>query len=98
MFFREIEMIFRVHVFISGTVQGVSFRWETLTKARNGNVNGWIRNLSDGRVEAVFEGEETMVKAMIDFCRQGPSGARVNRVQVIYGEPMENFKTFEIHF
>ena len=89
-------MIFKLHIFISGNVQGVSFRWVTLKKARTGNINGWIRNLSDGSVEAVFEGEETKVKALVDFCKQGPSGAIVSNVHVIYDEPVENFKTFEI--
>ena len=91
-------MVFRVHVFITGNVQGVSFRWATLTKARNRHVNGWIRNIYDGRVEAIFEGEQRMVEAMIDFCRSGSSGARVTGVQVIHGELVENYKSFEILF
>lgn len=89
-------MIVRAHIFIEGKVQGVSFRWVTLTKARSRYVNGWVRNLSDGRVEAIFEGEQKMVEEMIDFCRKGPSGARVTGVQVIRGEYVENHKSFEI--
>ena len=89
-------MIVRVHVFIEGNVQGVTFRWSTLTNAKKRQVTGWVRNLSDGRVEAIFEGEQDMVDEMIGFCRKGPSGAKVTRVQVIRGEVIENHKRFEI--
>ncbi len=77
----------KAHVFISGHVQGVFFRFETRRKARDHNVAGWARNLSDGRVEAVFEGEKKDVEAMVDFCRRGPSGAVVRDVEVFWEEP-----------
>lgn len=78
----------RAHVFMSGRVQGVFFRQNTKRQADNFNVKGWVRNLPDGRVEAVFEGEESQVKTLVDYCRHGPSSARVENIEVIY----ENFK------
>jgi acylphosphatase len=65
-------MKIRVRVFVSGRVQGVFFREETRWRAKEHNVAGWVRNLSDGRVEAVFEGEDGDVTKMIGFCRRGP--------------------------
>ncbi len=74
----------RAHVFVSGLVQGVLFRHNTKRQAQSLVVKGWIRNLPDGRVEAVFEGEETAVKALVDYCRHGPPYARVENVEVNY--------------
>jgi len=86
----------RAHVFISGRVQGVFFRYETRLRAIRNNVTGWIRNLPDGRVEAVFEGEKENVEAMIDFCHRGPPGAIVRKVEVIWEKPTGEFKSFQI--
>ena len=72
----------RVHVFVSGRVQGVFFRQNTKRQADSVGVRGWVRNLPDGRVEAVFEGEESAVKTIVDYCRHGPSAARVDNVEV----------------
>ena len=71
----------RVHLFVSGRVQGVFFRAETKHKADSYGVKGWIRNLSDLRVEAVFEGEEEAIRALVEFCKRGSSGARVTNVE-----------------
>ena len=65
------------HAFVSGRVQGVFFRSQTRHIADRYGVNGWVRNLPDGRVEAVFEGEKEAVEALIEFCKRGPSGASV---------------------
>lgn len=86
----------RAHVFVSGRVQGVFFRHETKLRAIRNNVTGWVRNLPDGRVEAVFEGEKESVEAMIEFCRRGPPGAKVEKVEVIWEEPKGEFKDFRI--
>ena len=86
----------RAHVFVEGRVQGVSFRWATLTEARDKQVNVWVRNLPDGRVEAIFEGEQKTVEEMIDFCRRGPPGSRVTWLQVIWEKQLKNYKIFEI--
>jgi acylphosphatase len=77
----------RAHVFVSGTVQGVYFRATTREEARKRGVDGWVRNLEDGRVEAVFEGPEEAVGAMVEFCHRGSEAAHVENVAVEYGEP-----------
>jgi acylphosphatase len=86
----------RAHVFISGMVQGVFFRSETRGEAEKLSVKGWVRNLSDGRVEAVFEGEEKNVKELIEFCRRGPRGARVTDVDIIWENYTGEFRNFEV--
>jgi acylphosphatase len=73
----------RVHVFVSGKVQGVFFRTSTKDEADELGLSGWVRNLQDGRVEAVFEGEEGKVEKMVEWCRKGPEYARVTGVEVI---------------
>ena len=72
----------RAHVVVSGQVQGVWFRGGLQTQARERGVTGWVRNLPDEKVEAVLEGEETEVRAVVDWCRRGPPGARVDEVGV----------------
>jgi len=84
----------RAHLLISGRVQGVCFRQSTLVEAQNLGVNGWVRNLMDGRVEAVFEGEEHSVKTLVNYCRQGPPAARVNNLEVSYGPYKGEFSNF----
>jgi acylphosphatase len=69
-------------VIVSGRVQAVGFRWACREQARRLGVGGSVRNLSDGRVEAVFEGSETAVDAMVTWCRTGPSWADVTSVEV----------------
>lgn len=86
----------RAHVVISGRVQGVFFRSETQDKAYRRNVTGWVRNLPDDRVEAVFEGEKADVDALVEFCRSGPLGARVKKVDVTWENPTGEFKAFSI--
>ena len=86
----------RAHVFISGKVQGVFFRAHTRDEALKRDLKGWVRNLPDGRVEAVFEGEEENVKSMIEWCRQGPPLARVKNVEVKWEEYRGEFDTFSI--
>jgi acylphosphatase len=86
----------RAHVFISGLVQGVFFRWETRKNALKNNVKGWVRNLRDGRVEAVFEGEKEDVEKMIKFCEKGPPGAKVEKVEVKWEDYKGEYDSFEI--
>ncbi|WP_456433593.1 acylphosphatase [Thermosulfuriphilus sp.] len=85
----------RVHVFISGRVQGVFYRAYTQDEARRLGLRGWVRNLPDGRVEAVFEGEEEAVDQMIKWCHRGSPGALVSQVEVIeepYGGEFSDFQ------
>ena len=88
----------RVHVFVSGRVQGVFFRSETKHEAESHDAKGWIRNLPDGRVEAVFEGEEEAVKALIEFCKSGPSGARITNVDLRWENFTEEFADFRVRY
>lgn len=88
----------RAHVFVSGRVQGVFFRYETRNEAKMRGVRGWVRNMPDGRVEAVFEGEEEAVRELIEFCRRGPLGARVMKVDVKWENYAGEFKDFEIRY
>jgi acylphosphatase len=77
----------RVHVFVSGRVQGVFFRAECARVAREHGVSGFARNLADGRVEAVFEGPAGAVDAMVAWCHAGPKWAGVESVEVSNEEP-----------
>jgi acylphosphatase len=77
----------RAHVYVRGRVQGVYFRATTRDRAREQGVDGWVRNLDDGRVEAVFEGPEDDVEAMIEFCHEGSEAASVEDVDVTIEEP-----------
>lgn len=77
----------RAHIYVSGRVQGVYFRATTRDTAREVGVDGWVRNLDDGRVEAVFEGPESPVERMVEFCHEGSEAARVEDVKVAYESP-----------
>jgi acylphosphatase len=77
----------RARVFVSGRVQGVYYRANTRDAARARDVDGWVRNLNDGRVEAVFEGCEAAVDEMIEWCHTGSPAASVRGVEVSYEEP-----------
>jgi len=85
----------RAHVFVSGEVQGVFYRATTREEARKRDVDGWVKNLADGRVEAVFEGPEDAVAEMVEWCHEGSDRARVEDVEVEYGEPA-GFDSFDI--
>jgi acylphosphatase len=78
-----------VRVHVSGTVQGVYFRATTRDEARDRGVDGWVRNLGDGRVEAVFEGAPDDVAEMVEFCHEGPSAAHVESVEVTRERPAD---------
>jgi acylphosphatase len=78
----------RVHVWIEGVVQGVFFRARCSEQARRRGVAGWVRNLPDGRVEAVFEGRAAAVETLLAWCRRGPPGARVDRVETADETPL----------
>jgi acylphosphatase len=71
----------QVHVFISGRVQGVNFRFAARQQAEDLGLVGWVRNLRDGRVEAAFQGTPEQVQSMLEWCGHGPAGARVRGVE-----------------
>jgi len=85
-------------LFVSGRVQDVFFRSQTKHKADPHDLKGWVRNLPDGRVEAVFEGEKEAVEALIDFCKHGPSGARVTNINLRWETYMGEFDRFRIKY
>jgi acylphosphatase len=85
----------RRRVFVTGLVQDVWFRASTAKQATRAGVDGWVRNLEDGRVEALFEGEPDAVNEAIDFCSRGPESARVDRIETLEETP-ENLEGFQI--
>ena len=91
-------MIKKAHVWVSGRVQGVWFRNNTSEKAIALGLTGWVRNLWDGRVEAVFEGEEERVKEMVEWCRKGPSLAKVKEIIINWEEPPTRFGGFIVRY
>jgi len=86
----------RAKVRITGRVQEVWFRQRTKENAQQQNVTGWCRNNQDGSVEAVFEGEESAVKTVVEWCRQGPESARVEHLDVVWETPTNEFRDFRI--
>ncbi|MDR9419434.1 acylphosphatase [Gracilimonas sp.] len=88
------------HIFISGRVQGVGFRHFTKTNARELGVNGWVKNLSDGRVEAYLDGEEKAVKELIERCKNGPAASYVKNIEEnkVSDKQAEEVNGFEVKF
>ena len=86
----------RVHLVVSGRVQGVAFRASTVEAAHHLGLRGWVRNLPDGRVEAEAEGDRPQVEALVAWCRRGPPAARVLDLSVAWGEPRGDLDGFEI--
>jgi acylphosphatase len=86
----------RAHVWVSGRVQGVFFRATTAHLARERGVAGWVRNLPDGRVEAVFEGPADAVRGLLDWCHEGPPGARVEHVEARWEPPRGESPEFRV--
>ncbi|MDX2244139.1 MAG: acylphosphatase [Leptolyngbyaceae cyanobacterium bins.302] len=87
--------LIRAHVLIAGRVQRVGFRFSTQDMATLYGLTGWVQNLADGRVEAVFEGDRASVEEMIHWCHKGPPHAQVDEVVVNYEHP-QGLKGFEI--
>lgn len=88
--------LIRRHLLISGIVQGVFYRLSTQQKARNLGLTGWVRNLPDGRVEAVAVGPANLVEALIAWCQDGPDRARVEHVEVRDADASEEYGDFEV--
>jgi len=85
----------RAHVFVSGMVQGVNFRWYTAQHARTRGVAGFVRNLDDGRVEAVVHVTKEKVAELVAWCRKGPPAAKVEKLDVTWEEVGDEFRDFE---
>ncbi len=88
----------RAHLAITGRVQGVGFRANTRRKARELRLTGWVKNLHDGSVEAVVEGEKEKIRDLISWANRGPSRARVDEVNVDWEEAKGEFENFSIRY
>jgi acylphosphatase len=91
-------MMARAHILVGGIVQGVFFRFNTLRKAMEFGVTGWVKNRKDGRVEVLCEGPENNVKLMIEWCTKGPEGSFVSTTEIIWAEYVGEFETFQITY
>ena len=89
-------MTARVHLLITGRVQGVWYRANTQKKAKALDLKGWVKNLPNGQVEAIFEGEKEKIDQIIEWCKKGPSFARVDGVKIEWETPVGKFNTFTI--
>jgi acylphosphatase len=88
----------RVHVFLSGRVQGVAYRYFAEKLANSLSVTGWVRNLRDGRVEVLAEGDRPDVEGFLERLRDGPRLARIDGVEIEWGEYTGEFAAFEVAF
>lgn len=88
----------RVNIFVSGMVQRVFFRAKTQAKAREFGLTGWVRNLADGRVEILVEGEKEKVEKLVNWAKRGPLMARVDGFGVEWQEYKGEFEDFEIRY
>lgn len=88
----------RVHLLIKGRVQGVYFRQTMMETAEKNNVLGWVQNLPDNRVEAILEGDNSNVDAVIEWAHFGPAGAVVDELKISEEKYTGEFSDFEIHY
>ena len=86
----------RAHVLLEGKVQGVFFRSEIKRRAVNLDLKGWVRNLPDGKVEAVFEGQRESVVTIVEFCIRGPMNAIVTHFTIVWESFVDEFRDFRI--
>jgi acylphosphatase len=94
----DTQKMIRVHLIISGTVQGVFFRKHACEKARELRITGWVANEADGTVAVVAEGPENQVNLFTDWCHSGPSRAFVEKVQIEQVPYMNEFTDFDIRY
>ena len=86
----------RIRIFVTGKVQGVFFRQALKVTAKKNNVFGWVKNLNDGRVEAVLEGNVENVSRLIEWAHRGPANARVEDVEIINEKFLGEFSKFDV--
>ena len=86
----------RIRIFVSGKVQGVFFRQALKVMAKKNNVNGWVKNLQDGRVEAVLEGDIENISRLVEWSHGGPANARVEDVEIINEKFTGEFTQFDV--
>lgn len=95
---RHFKMKSRAHLYISGRVQGVFYRAFTQEVAISLGLDGWVRNLYDRRVEAVFEGEKGLIEKAVEKCRQGPPHSNVTDIDISWNERPEGLRGFNIRY
>ena len=88
----------RIHIFVTGRVQGVFFRQSTRVMAIKNNVNGWVRNLDDGRVEIVAEGETQNIDNLVTWCKTGPANSRVDEFKLLDEDFIGEFENFQVKY
>ena len=88
----------RAHIIITGLVQGVYYRVTTKQKADSLGLSGWVKILPDGNVEVIVEGNKEEIEQLIDWCRQGPPGAKVDGVEVKWSPCRNEYQGFDIFF
>ena len=88
----------RIHIFVTGRVQGVFFRQSTKVMAIKNNVKGWVRNLDDGRVEIIGEGEIQDIENLIQWCKTGPANSRVDKFELSEENVTDEFENFEVRY
>ena len=88
----------RIRIFVTGRVQGVFFRQALKVIAKKNDILGWVRNLKDGRVEAVLEGDEEDLDRVIEWAHGGPANARVEDVEIRNEKPTGEFDTFDVRY
>ena len=88
----------QLHILISGLVQGVFFRQSTQNYAKKHLIKGFVRNLDDGRVEALFQADEKTLKKALIWCKKGPENARVYGVDVVWSEKTKDYDSFSIRY
>jgi acylphosphatase len=90
--------VVRARLLISGRVQGVFYRAFTEQVAASMGLGGWVRNLPDGRVEAVMEGEKADIGRAVTSCYEGPPSSRVDDIQITWEEPTGEFSGFSVRY
>ncbi len=88
----------QIHIFVTGRVQGVFFRQSTKVMAIKNNVKGWVRNLDDGRVEIVAQGETQDIDNLAHWCKTGPANSRVDEFEFSEENISDEFETFEVRY
>jgi|TARA_Y100001963_G_C6632502_1_gene376957 acylphosphatase len=88
----------QIHIFVTGRVQGVFFRQSTKVMAIKNNAKGWVRNLDDGRVEIVAQGETQDIDNLAHWCKTGPANSRVDEFELSEENISDEFETFEVRY
>ena len=88
----------QIHIFVTGRVQGVFFRQSTKVMAIKNNVKGWVRNIDDGRVEIVAQGETQDIDNLAHWCKTGPANSRVDEFELSEENISDEFENFEVRY